>query len=163
MAEERKISPAIVIGAGLGLSAAAALAIYALARAAPPAPPPGGKFGYYNLSCSAPWDEEGWDYIYDIECDVINEGDVRETRIIQFWEYWYETHEWYNVGHVEVTLDPGESYHYHFRGGHIPFTEPSLEHAGFVTDNYFQWEWFDGVRQPYMGDRSDYCSFYGGG
>lgn len=161
--EERKVSPWLVGGIAVGAAGAAALAIYALAKAPPPSPPEGGKFGYHNLMCSAPWDEEGLDYIYDIECDVVNEGSVRETRTVQFWDYWYYTHEWFKAAQVQVTLDPGESYHYHLRGGHIPYTEPSYEHVGFVTDNYLQWEWCDGERcRPDIGDMSPYCSFYGG-
>lgn len=39
--EERRISPAVVIG-GLGLGLAAALAVFALTWAAPPTPPPEG-------------------------------------------------------------------------------------------------------------------------
>ncbi|MBA7520290.1 hypothetical protein ES705_12383 [subsurface metagenome] len=39
MAEERRISLAIIIPVGLSLGLAAALGIYALARAAPPVPP----------------------------------------------------------------------------------------------------------------------------
>lgn len=41
MAEERRISLA-VIGIGAGIGIAAAIGIYALARAAPPPPPPEG-------------------------------------------------------------------------------------------------------------------------
>lgn len=36
MAEQRRISPALVIAAGAGIAVAAAAGIYALARAAPP-------------------------------------------------------------------------------------------------------------------------------
>ncbi len=43
MAEKRKISPAILIGAGLAIGTVAAVGIYALARAAPQKLQPGGN------------------------------------------------------------------------------------------------------------------------
>lgn len=39
--EERRISPWVVVGIGAGIAAAGVAAAYALARAAPPEPPPG--------------------------------------------------------------------------------------------------------------------------
>lgn len=42
MPEERKILPAILIGAGLVAATVAGVGLYALARAAPPTPPPEG-------------------------------------------------------------------------------------------------------------------------
>jgi len=41
MPEERRISPAVVIGIGAVIGIVAAIGIYTLARAAPPTPPPG--------------------------------------------------------------------------------------------------------------------------
>jgi len=113
MAEERRISPAVIIGAaGAGIALATILGLYALARAAAPSPPPGGKFGYYNLQCTSPWDPTGSYCLYDVECDVVNEGTARETRTIQLWAFLYlAVDEWYKQNEVEVTLDPGQTYH----------------------------------------------------
>lgn len=42
MAEERRVSPAVIIGIGAGIGIYTAVVVYALARAAaPPTPPPG--------------------------------------------------------------------------------------------------------------------------
>ncbi|MBA7498885.1 hypothetical protein ES704_01623 [subsurface metagenome] len=56
MAEERRISPAVVIGGGLLLGLGAALGVYALTRAAPPTPPPEG---YVCPHCGAEFATEG--------------------------------------------------------------------------------------------------------
>lgn len=48
MAEERRISPAVIIPIGLGLGLAAAIGIAALAWAAPPPPPPPGRANLYG-------------------------------------------------------------------------------------------------------------------
>ncbi len=41
MAEERRISPLVIVGIGAGIATAVTVGLYAWARAAPPAPPPG--------------------------------------------------------------------------------------------------------------------------
>lgn len=117
------------------------------------------RFRYPNISCRSPWNEAGIHPIYDIECDVTNEGTDRETRIVQFWVHWDSTDRYYNPNSVEVTLDPGESYHYHYREGYLASNENCY---GFVTDDHFEWEWPGGKRRPRMGDRSSGCYFKGG-
>lgn len=53
MAEEKRISLAIIIPVGLGLGLIAAVGVYVLARAAPPVPPPEG---YVCPYCGTPFD-----------------------------------------------------------------------------------------------------------
>ena len=52
MAEERKVSPWVLAGIGAAIATAAAVGIYALARAAPPAPPEGYICPYCGASFS---------------------------------------------------------------------------------------------------------------
>ncbi|MBA7668694.1 hypothetical protein ES703_76809 [subsurface metagenome] len=61
---------------------------------------------------------------------------------------------------VEVTLDPGETYHYHYQGGYIPPSVPAEVCYALVTDNTA--EPTGRPDMPVIGDRSSVCSFYAG-
>lgn len=179
---------AIGVGIAVGIAAAIGGIVYAMSRAKPPTVyicpycpatfdtyealvdhiesehsgqevPSETKFEYINLRCSSPWDPTGDHPIYDIECDIFNCGSIRETRVIQFWVHWDSTGRYSNPHQVEITLDPGDTYHYHYRQGNLVENENCY---GFVTDNYFEWEWYDDKRWPHMGDRSSGCNFKGG-
>ena len=50
MAEERRISPLVIVGIGAGIATAVTVGLYAWARAAPPAPPGGYTCPYCGAS-----------------------------------------------------------------------------------------------------------------
>lgn len=126
---------------------------------------PVSEWSYTNLRCSSPGK---WNYsyhgTYDIECDVTNVGDLEETRTIQFWAFREITYRWEIINEVEVTLKPGETYHYHFQGGSCSYTGyPARDMiTAFVTDNTCEKLYIDGQLRtdcPCKGDMSDFCSF----
>ena len=121
-------------------------------------------WSYANLRCSSPWDPTGDHPIYDIECDVTNVGSARETRTVQLWTIWDGATSWWMLNSVEVTLDPGETYHYHYREGYIPW-DKTYHCAALVTDNTAEKLYIDSywrTDMPFTGDMSSICSFYAG-
>lgn len=81
-------------------------------------PPPTSKFSYTNLRCSSPWDPTSDHCLLDVECDITNVGGAPATRTINLWLFLEEPYGWSVVDSFQLTLQPGETYHYHFTGGY---------------------------------------------
>lgn len=98
-------------------------------------------FSYKNLTIQTPVlpGAPAWRY-WDISCDIVNEGSTTQTRKLAVWRHEYIPYYglsegWYchrgetprpdvypgakDAGGIELTLAPGQVYHYRFCGGMV--------------------------------------------
>jgi len=120
------------------------------------------RFNYTNLRCSSPWDPTGDHCILQVECDITNVGEVADTRQINLWLFLEEPFGWSIADSVELTLQPGETYHYQFSGGnYLPVAGYSnMMSIEVADDTCVAWDRTDA---PCVGgDHSSICVCYMG-